>query len=173
MINGKCICILIEEGFEDIEVVEPLRVLKDFGAKVLLIDLVSQPTCKGKRGNAMVKIDFSVNEVKASDFDAIIIPGGTVADKMQLNNKIIDLLKEANDTDKIIAAISEGPQLLIWADIAQGRRLTSLPSIAADLKNAGADWVDEPVVKDRNFITARRPADVPRFNRAIIDMLSD
>jgi protease I len=173
MIDGKCICILIEEGFEDIEVVEPLRVLKDFGAKVLLINLVSGPTYRGKRGNAMVKIDFCADEVKAGDFDAIIIPGGTVADKMHLNNKIINLLKEANDAGKVIAAISEGPQLLIWADIAQGRCLTSLPSISADLKNAGADWVDEPVVKDGNLITARRPADVPRFNRAIIDMLSE
>lgn len=161
MIDGKCICILIEEGFEDIEVAEPLRVLKDFGAKVLLINLVSQPTCKGNRGNAMVKIDFSVDKVKASEFDAIIIPGGTVADKMRLNNNMIDSLKEANNTGKVIAAISEGPQLLMWADIAQGRSLTSLPSIAADLKNAGADWVDEPVVKDGNLVTARRPADVP------------
>jgi len=73
----------------------------------------------------------------------------------------------------VLAAISEGSQLLIWADIAQDRRLTSLPSISADLKNAGADWVDKPVVKDGNLITARRPADIPRFNRAIIDMLSD
>lgn len=173
MIDGKCICILIEEGFEDIEVVEPLRVLKEFGAKVLLINLVSRPTCKGTRGNAMVKIDFCADEVKASDFDAIIIPGGTVDDKMRLNNNIIDLLKEANNAGKVLAAISEGSQLLIWADIAQDRRLTSLPSISADLKNAGADWVDKPVVKDGNLITARRPADVPRFNRAIIDMLSD
>ena len=84
---------------------------------------------------------------------------------------MVDLVREAHDAGKLIAAVCHGPQLLISADIVSERRVTSWPSIAVDLRNAGAEWVDEPVVQDRNIITARKPADLPRFNKAIIEAL--
>ena len=90
---------------------------------------------------------------------------------MRLHQPMVDLVRKAHDLGKVVAAVCHGPQLLISADIVRGRRVTSWPSIAVDLKNAGADWVDEPVVRDGNLITARKPADLPRFNKAIIEAL--
>jgi protease I len=84
---------------------------------------------------------------------------------------MVDLVRKAHDAGKVIAAVCHGPQLLISAEVVGGRRVTSWPSVAIDLKNAGAIWVDEPVVKDGNIITSRRPADLPRFNKAIIEAL--
>lgn len=90
---------------------------------------------------------------------------------MRLHQNMVDLVRKAYDSSKVVAAICHGPQLLISAGIVKGRRVTSWPSVAIDLKNAGARWVDEPVVQDGNLITSRKPADIPRFNKAIIEAL--
>ncbi len=118
-------------------------------------------------------VDTTADKVEARDFDAIIIPGGYAPDRMRLYQPMIDMVRKAFNSGKLIAAICHGPQLLISADIVRGLRVTSWPSVAIDLKNAGANWVDEPVVQDRNLITARKPADLPRFNKAIIDALQN
>jgi protease I len=170
-LEGKRIAILAEEGFEDVELVEPLKAMKEAGAKVVVVGSGSKPRYKGKRGTATVRVDAIAERVKAEDFDAIIVPGGYAPDKMRLHQPMIDLVRKAHDLGKVVAAVCHGPQLLISADIVRGRRVTSWPSVAVDLKNAGADWVDEPVVHDGNLITARKPADLPRFNKAIIEAL--
>lgn len=170
-LEGKRIAILAEEGFEDVELVEPLKAMKEAGAKVVVVGSGSKPRYKGKRGTATVRVDAIAERVKAEDFDAIIVPGGYAPDKMRLHQPMIDLVRKAHDLGKVVAAVCHGPQLLISADIVRGRRVTSWPSVAVDLKNAGADWVDEPVVRDGNLITARKPADLPRFNKAIIEAL--
>ena len=172
MIEGKRIAILVEEDFEDFELTEPLRAMKNAGAKVVIIGNGLKQTYKGKRGSAWITADTTADRVKADDFDAIIVPGGYAPDKMRLHKSMVDLVRKAYDGGKVIAAICHGPQLLITADIVRGRRVTSWPSVAVDLKNAGADWVDEPVVKDGNIITSRRPADLPKFNKAIINALT-
>jgi len=173
MLNGKRIAILAEEGFEDSELIEPMRALKDAGARVLIVGSGSQETYRGKRGDATIIVDATADKVKAEDFDAIIVPGGYAPDKMRLYQSMIDLVRKAHDLGKVVAAICHGPQLLISAEIVRGRRVTSWPSIAVDLRNAGADWVDAPVVQDGNLITSRKPADLPRFNKAIIEALRD
>ena len=173
MLNGKRIAILAEEDFEDSELIEPMRALKDAGARVLIVGSGSQETYRGKRGGATVIVDATADKVKAEDFDAIIVPGGYAPDKMRLYQSMIDLVRKAHDLGKVVAAICHGPQLLISAEIVRGRRVTSWPSIAVDLRNAGADWVDAPVVQDGNVITSRKPADIPRFNKAIIEALRD
>ena len=173
MLNGKRIAILAEEGFENSELIEPMRALKDAGARVLIVGSGSQETYRGKRGGATVIVDATADKVKAEDFDAIIVPGGYAPNEMRLYQSMIDLVRKAHDSGKIIAAICHGPQLLISAEIVRGRRVTSWPSIAVDLRNAGADWVDAPVVQDGNLITSRKPADLPRFNKAIIEALRD
>lgn len=173
MLDGKRIAILAEEDFEDSELIEPLRVMKDTGARVLIVGSGSQETYRGKRGSATVRVDTTADKVKAEDFDAIIVPGGYAPDKMRLHQPMIDLVRKAHDLGKVIAAICHGPQLLISANIVGGRRVTSWPSIAIDLKNAGANWVDEPMVQDGNIITSRKPADLLRFNKAIIKALRD
>jgi len=173
MLDGKRIAILAEEGFEDSELIEPMRALKDAGARVLIVGSGSQETYRGKRGSATVKVDATADNVKAEDFDAVIVPGGYAPDKMRLHQSMVDLVRQAHDLGKVVAAICHGPQLLISAEIVKGRRVTSWPSIAVDLRNAGADWVDAPVVQDGNIITSRKPADLPRFNKAIIEAFRD
>jgi protease I len=171
MLEGKRIAILAEEGFEDVELIEPMRAMKDAGARVVVVGNGSQKSYKGKRGTATVRADTNADEVKIEDFDAIIIPGGYAPDKMRLHQPMIDLVRKAHELGKIIAAVCHGPQLLISAGIVRGRRVTSWSSVAIDLKNAGAIWVDEPVVQDGNLITSRKPADLPKFNKAIIKAL--
>jgi protease I len=173
MLEGKRIAILAEEGFEDSEFVEPHRAMKDAGARVVVVGSGSQEIYWGKRGKATMKVNFAADKVNAEDFDAIIVVGGYAPDKMRLHQPMIDLVRKAHDLGKVVAAICHGPQLLISADIVRGRRVTSWPSIAVDLKNAGADWLDEPVVQDGNIITSRKPADIPKFNKAIIEALRD
>ena len=173
MLNGKRIAILAEEDFEDSELIEPLRAMKNAGAKVLIVGSGSQESYRGKRGSATVRVDATADNVKAEDFDAIIVPGGYAPDKMRLHQSMVDLVRKAHDLGRVVAAICHGPQLLISAEIVKGRRVTSWPSVAVDLRNAGADWVDTPVVQDGNLITSRKPADLPRFNKAIIEALRD
>jgi protease I len=171
MLVGKRIAILAEEDFEDSELTEPLRAMKDAGASVLIVGSGSKKSYKGKRGSAEVTIDTTADKVEASQFDAIIVPGGYAPDKMRLHQPMVELVRKAHAEGKIIAAVCHGPQLLISADIVKGRRVTSWPSVAVDLKNAGAIWVDEPIVRDGNIITSRKPADLPKFNKAIIEAL--
>jgi len=171
MLDGKRIAILAEEDFEDSELIEPLRAMKNAGAKVVIVGSGSKEAYKGKRGSATVKVDTTADRVNAEDFDAIIVPGGYAADKMRSHQSMVDLVRETYDSGKVVAAICHGPQLLISADVVRGRRVTSWPSVAVDLRNAGADWVDAPVVQDGNLITSRKPADLPRFNKAIVDAL--
>ena len=171
MIDGKRIAILAEEDFEDAELIVTMRAMKDVGARVVIIGSGSQETYRGKRGNATIVVDATADRVKAEDFDAVIVPGGYAPDRMRLYPSMVDLVRKAHDVDRVVAAICHGPQLLLSADIVKGRRVTSWPSVAVDLKNAGAKWVDEPVVQDGNLITSRKPADLPRFNEAIIEAL--
>ena len=170
MLEGKRVAILVEEDFEDIELTEPLQAMKESGARVVIVGSGSKKTYKGKRGTS-VDADISADEAKADYFDAVIVPGGYAPDKMRLHQPMIDLVKKAYEAGKIVAAVCHGPQLLISADIVRGRRMTSWPSVAVDLRNAGATWVDEPVVKDGNLITSRKPADLPRFDQAIVKAL--
>ena len=171
MLEGKRIAILVEEGFEDSEFTESLRAMKDAGARVLIVGSGSKKSYKGKRRSAEVIVDTTADKVEASEFDAIIVPGGYAPDEMRLHQSMVDLVRKAHEAGKIIAAVCHGPQLLISSDIVKGRRVTSWPSVAVDLKNAGAAWVDEVVVRDGNIITSRKPADLPKFNKAIIEAL--
>jgi protease I len=171
MLEGKRIAILAGEDFEDSELMEPLRAMKDAGASVLIVGSGSKKVYKGKRGSAEVIVDTTADKVEASQFDAIIVPGGYAPDKMRLHQPMVDLVRKVHAEGKIVAAVCHGPQLLISADVVKGRRVTSWPSVAVDLKNAGAIWVNEPMVRDGNIITSRKPADLPKFNRAIIEAL--
>jgi len=169
MLEGKRIAILIEDGFEDSELTEPLRSMKAAGARVIVVGTDSVRSYQSKSGNRTITPDVIADSIKAENLDAVIIPGGYAPDRMRLHQSMIDLIRKAYDLGRVVAAICHGPQLLISADIVRGRRLTSWPSIAVDIKNAGADWVDEPVVQDGNIITSRKPADLPMFDKAIID----
>ena len=168
MLDGKRIAILIEEGFGDLELVEPLRAMKAAEARVVLIGANSAQSYQNRSGKRTIAVEMTADKVKAEDFDAIIIPCGLSLDGMSYYSSVIDLVKKMHGLGKVIAAICYGQQLLISADIVRGRRLTSSVSIAEDLKNAGADWVDEPVVQDGNIITSGKVSNLPVFDLAII-----
>ncbi len=172
MLEGKRVAILVEQDFEDSELVEPMKAMKEAGADVTVVGSGSQRSYWGKRRDANVKADVSADQVGAGDFDAVIIPGGYAPDKMRLHQPMIDLVKKAYDMGKVVAAVCHGPQLLISAGIVRGRRVTSWPSVEIDLRNAGAEWIDEPVVRDGNLITSRKPADLPAFSKAVIEALN-
>ena len=173
MLDSTRIAILVEQDFEDAELTEPLRAMKAAGARVMVVGSGSQRTYKGKRGTAEVRVDVDADQVRADYFDAVIIPGGYAPDKMRMHKPMIDLVRKAHDLGRLVAAICHGPQLLISAEVVRGRRVTSWPSIAVDLMNAGAIWVDEAVVRDGNLITSRQPADLPEFNAAIMEALQE
>jgi len=173
MLDGKRIAILAEQDFEDAELMEPLRAMKAAGARVMVVGSGSQKSYKGKRGTAEIKVDADADQVRADYFDAIVIPGGYAPDKMRMHKPMIDLVRKAHDLGRLVAAICHGPQLLISAEVVRGRRVTSWPSIAIDLKNAGALWVDEAVVQDGTIVTSRQPADIPEFNAAIARILQE
>jgi protease I len=171
MLEGYRVGILVEQGFEDSELVETVRAIGDSGAVVVTIGSGSAASYRGMRGKVRTRVDSTAENVRIDQLDALVIPGGHAPDKMRLHQSMVDLVKTAHELGKIVAATCHGPQLLISADVVKGRRVTSWPSIAIDLTNAGATWVDEPVVQDENIITAGRPADLPRFNKAVIHAL--
>lgn len=173
MLDGKRVAILVEEDFEDSELVEPLRSMKDAGSRVIVVGSGTQDIYHGKRGVATVKVDTSAGKVKAAEFDAVIVPGGGAPDRMRLHESMVKMVRQAHEAGKVVAAVCHGPQLLISADIVRGHKVTSYPAIAGELRDAGAEWVDKPVVRDGKIITSRRPADLPKFNKAIIQALKE
>ena len=125
----------------------------------------------GKHGVAFTS-EFSPSEVDLDDYDAMIIPGGQAPDRMRIHQDLVHLVKDANRRGIVIAAVCHGPQMLIEADIVRGKAVTSWSSVRTDLKNAGANIVDEPAVVDGNIVTSRSPADLPDFCKATIKLLS-
>ena len=169
MLDGKRIAILVEEGFEDLELIEPLRAMKAAEARVVLVCAGHAQSYQSKSGKRTITAEMTADKVKAEDFDAIIIPGVLSLDGMRFHSSVIELVKKMHGLNKVIAAISYGPKLLISADIVRGRRLTSSLLIAEALKNAGAYWVDESIVQDGNIITSRKAADLPVFDWTIVE----
>jgi protease I len=171
MLQKSRVAVLVERDYEDSEFVETVRAMNDAGVKVVVVGSGSQKSYRGKRGRSRARVDMDADRAKTEDFDAVIVPGGYAPDKMRLHQSMIDLVRQTADRGRVVAAICHGPQLLISAGEVGGRRVTSWPSIAVDLVNAGAIWVDEPVVHDGNVITSRKPSDLPRFNKAILKAL--
>src|SRR5262245_46424596 len=171
-LSGKRVALLVEEGFEDLELTGPLEALREAGATVTIVGPTAGASYSGKRGDATVTSDLAAGAARISNFDALVIPGGYAPDKMRMRHAMVDLTRDAMESGKPVAAICHGPQLLISANALRGRTLTCWPSIAIDVKNAGGLYVDKPVVADGNLITSRKPDDVPMFSEAIIKALS-
>lgn len=170
-VQGKKILMLIEQDFEDIEVTEPLRIFQEAGIEVTIVGNQNTAEYTGKQKKASVKADITPSMVVVQDYDAMYIPGGYAPDKMRMYPSMINLVKKFNEAGKLITALCHGPQVLISAGLVKGRRIASWPSVAIDLQNAGATWVDEPVVIDGNLITSRKPEDIPQFTQAVIEAL--
>lgn len=174
-LNGKRIAILATDGFEQVELTEPKADLEKAGAKVDVISVKSgeikgwDKTDWGKS----VKVDRPVGDAKPAEYDALVLPGGQInPDKLRIEKTAVDFIKQFAQSGKTVAAICHGSWTLIEAGVVRGKTMTSWPSVHTDLINAGANWVDQEVVTDGNFITSRKPEDIPAFNKAIIEAVA-
>ncbi len=168
------VLMLATDGFEESELFEPRSALLDAGAEVTLASLASDPITgeKGGEKGKSITPDITIDQVESGDYDALVLPGGVAnPDKLRMDKRAVEIVRAFVAADKIVAAICHAPWLLIEADVVDGRRVTSWPSLRTDLANAGASVLDEEVVIDGKLITSRKPADIPAFNRAIIDRL--
>lgn len=166
------VAIIATHGFEQIELIDPRRALKEAGASTHII-APEEGTIRGwdrtDWGNDL-EVDRTVDAVSIEDYDALMIPGGVLnPDKLRMNSDAVEFVREFFKSGKPVAAICHGPQMLIEAGVVRGHRLTSYPAIKTDLHNAGADWVDEEVVVEGNLITSRSPEDIPAFSRTMIE----
>lgn len=170
------VLIVATDGFEEWELFGPRQILQERGAEVVLASLKLDPiqgTVHDDPGKT-IRPDLTIDQASADDFDALILPGGVRnPDQLRLHGNVIDLIRDFDDQEKPIGAICHGPWLLVEADLVDGRTVTSWPSIRTDLRNAGANVVDEAAVTDGNIVTSRKPDDVEAFTNALIDLIED
>ncbi|HKB70961.1 MAG TPA: type 1 glutamine amidotransferase domain-containing protein [Thermoanaerobaculia bacterium] len=175
-IEGRKVAILATEGFEQSELLEPRRALEDAGAKTRVVSPMPGEIRGWKKDDwgKKVDVDLALDEADAAEFDALLLPGGVMnPDRLRMDPRAVAFVKSFVDSGKPIAAICHGPWTLIEAGAASGRRMTSWPSLRTDLRNAGAEWVDEEVVVDNGLITSRKPDDIPAFNRKMIEEFAE
>lgn len=173
---GKKVAILATDGFEQDELFSPLKALKDANANVKIVAPKEGEIKAWKYTDwgDKVNVDVTLDKAKAEDFDALVLPGGVInPDHLRRELKAVQFVKAFFKTGKPVAAICHGPQMLIEADTVRGRKLTSFASIKTDLKNAGAQWVDQEVVVDNGLVTSRSPDDLPAFNAKIIEEIAE
>ncbi|MEQ8962634.1 MAG: DJ-1/PfpI/YhbO family deglycase/protease [Coleofasciculus sp. C2-GNP5-27] len=167
----KKVAILIDQKFEDSEFQIPYQALQQAGAQVVVLGSRMNDTYHGKQGKVSIKPDGTVTETRPDTFDAVIIPGGMAPDTMRNNPNVVKFVQKAMELNKLVAAVCHGPQVLIEADLLQGKNATGFLSIRKDMTNAGANYVDEPLVVDGNLITSRQPGDLAIFTTAILTRL--
>ena len=175
-LNGKRVAILATDGVEQVELTEPRKALEDAGATAQLVS--------PKRGKIKAwqhdhwgdefKVDLALDDVKADDFDALMLPGGVMnPDHLRIEPNAVQFVRAFFRAGKPVAAICHAPWMLVEADVVRGRTVTSWPSLRTDLRNAGAEWVDREVVVDQGLVTSRKPDDIPAFNRKMIEEFAE
>lgn len=171
-LNGKKIAILTADGFEQVELLKPRQALDEQGATTHVVS-PSDGEVKGwdhTDWGETVPVDADLSSADPADYDALLLPGGVMnPDNLRRDEKAQSFVRHFFDAGKPVAAICHAPWTLIDAGVAKGRKLTSYHTIQTDLKNAGADWVDEEVVFDRGLITSRNPDDIPAFNEKMVE----
>ncbi len=175
-LQGLRVAILVADGFEQVELLEPRKALDAAGAKTSIVS----PKNDRVRGwdytqwGDEQKVDVHLADASAHDFDALLLPGGVMnPDKLRITPEAVEFVKKFFEIGKPVAAICHGPWMIIECGQALNRKMTSWPSIKTDLKNAGAIWVDEPVAIDAKLVTSRKPDDIPAFNAAMINLFSE
>ena len=167
----KRVAILIDQKVEDCEFQIPFNALKQAGARVTVLASRLNEKYQGKQGQVSIKPDGTVTEARPEDFDAVIIPGGMAPDTMRNNPNAVQFVQKAMQLGKLVAAVCHGPQMLIEGDLLKGKNATGFVSIHKDMINAGANYIDEPLVVDGNLITSRQPSDLAIFTTAILTRL--
>lgn len=175
-LNGLKVAIVVADGFEFSELEKPRKALEDAGAVVHVISPKKLKVKGWANGNWAPEVTVNVHlfgGANAADYDALLLPGGVMnPDTLRMIPEALTFIKSFFDAGKPVASICHGPWTLINAGVVRGLTVTSWPSIKQDLINAGANWVDQEVVTDKNLVTSRKPADIPAFNKAMIELFS-
>lgn len=175
-LNNRKVAILTEEGFEQVELTSPKEALQAAGATVHIVSPQSGKIKAWDKDHWGIEVDVDkvLTDVNPSDYDALVLPGGVLnPDKLRQNKDAVAFVKSFLEEGKPLAAICHGPQMLIETGLIKGRKLTSYPSLQTDLKNAGAEWVDQEVVTDNGLVTSRTPADLEAFNKKAVEEITE
>ncbi len=171
-LTGKTVAFLVTDGFEDSELTEPWKAVTEHGATAVLVSPASGEVT-GEKGHVQ-KVDRELADAVAEQFDALVLPGGVVnADDLRVEEDAVAFAKSFFDQHKPVGVICHGPWLLIEAGVVDGRKITSWPSLTTDLRNAGADWVDEEVVVDAGLVSSRNPDDLPAFCEKVVEEIAE
>lgn len=171
-LDGMKVAILAAEGFEQAELLEPRKALEEAGAETFVVSPARGEVQGWKHFDKAdkVKVDVPLEQANASAFDALLLPGGVAnPDQLRTQPRAVQFVRDFFQVGKPVAAICHGPWTLIEADVVRGRTITSWPSLQTDLRNAGAQWVDQEVVVDEGLVSSRNPQDIPAFNRKMIE----
>ena len=174
-LQGLTVAILIEDGFEQVEMIEPRSALEAAGAEAHIVSPKSEAVRSWKftEWGEKFAVDVALDRARPRDFHALLLPGGVMnPDALRAQPKAVEFVKTFFDERKPVAVICHGPWTIIETGAARGRRITSWPSLKTDLRNAGAEWKDQEVVVDGNLLSSRKPADIPAFNQAMIELFS-
>ena len=169
-LQGKNVAMVLAPNFEDVEAIDPKNYLEERGAKVTVIGLETGEI-EGKKGGKL-SADTTFDQVNVNQFDALVIPGGGSPENLRIHDNAVQFTRDFAQSGKPVAAICHGAQLLISADVVKNKTITCVSKIRDDVKNAGANYVDQELVTDGNFITSRVPKDIPAFNQAVAESLS-
>lgn len=170
-LTGKRLLIFVGDDYEDLELQYPKYRLIEAGAEVVVAGLEADVVYKGKHGYPQVS-QARLNGLDTSGFDGLVIPGGWMPDKLRRYDEVKRITRQMHEAGKCVASICHGPWIDISAGIVKGATYTSTPGLTDDLINAGANWVDQPVVIDGHHVTSRRPDDLPDFCRGILEVMS-
>jgi len=171
-LQNKKVIALVENDFEDLELWYPVLRLQEEGATVSIVGKEASKTYIGKYG-VPIESDFAFTDIKAADYDAILVPGGWAPDKLRRYPEVLEFIREMDEAKKPIGQICHAGWVLISANILQDIKVTSTPGIKDDMVNAGAIWSDEPVVIDGHIVSSRRPPDLPPYVKAFADKLAE
>ncbi len=169
-LSGQRVLIFVGDDYEDMELQYPRYRLQEAGAEVVIAGLQAGATYHGKYGYPQ-RADADVNDMDPATFDALVVPGGWMPDKLRRYDAVKSITKAVSDAGKCVASICHGPWIDISAGIVSGKTYTSTPGIKDDLINAGATWVDQEVCIDRHHVTSRRPDDLPAFMRGMLEVM--
>ncbi|MGH9357497.1 MAG: type 1 glutamine amidotransferase domain-containing protein [Terriglobia bacterium] len=174
-LKGLKVAILVEDGFEQVELSEPRKALDEAGAETRVVS-PKDGEVRGwnfKEWGDKLAVDVPLDHARPRDFDALLLPGGVMnPDALRRQPAAVEFVKSFFDDAKPVAVICHGPWTVIEAGVARGRRIASWPSLKTDLRNAGAEWLDQQVVVDGNLVSSRKPDDIPAFNREMIELFS-
>lgn len=175
-LNGVKVAVVVSDMFEQIEYTEPRLALEEAGAIVTLI-APAKGEVQGAKHDEKVEtfdVDLTISEASPDDFDALLLPGGTMSsDQLRTDDEAQEFVKSFDEAEKPIAVICHGAWLLVSAKLVKGRTMTSYPSIKDDIENAGGHWEDAEVVVEHNLVSSRKPDDIPAFNREMLALLAE